>query len=115
MICGSLADFVSYLYLILYQNFIRYYAPALGFLMFAVGVNSSPKDFIEAIQRPDAIAAGYVGQFVIKPLLGFLFGTIAVSTFNLPTSLGKKISVFYFSFGWFGGGGGGVRGVCGTV
>ncbi|XP_020114694.1 probable sodium/metabolite cotransporter BASS5, chloroplastic isoform X4 [Ananas comosus] len=69
----------------------RYYAPALGFLMFAVGVNSSPKDFIEAIRRPDAIAAGYVGQFVIKPLLGFLFGTIAVSTFNLPTSLGAGI------------------------
>ncbi|OAY85031.1 putative sodium/metabolite cotransporter BASS5, chloroplastic [Ananas comosus] len=42
---------------------VTYYAPALGFLMFAVGVNSSPKDFIEAIRRPDAIAAGYVGQF----------------------------------------------------
>nr|CAB3457637.1 unnamed protein product [Digitaria exilis] len=45
----------------------RYYAPALGFLMFAVGVNSSVNDFIEAIKRPDAIAAGYIGQFVIKP------------------------------------------------
>ncbi|XP_073012391.1 probable sodium/metabolite cotransporter BASS5, chloroplastic [Typha latifolia] len=69
----------------------RYYAPALGFLMFAVGVNSSPKDFVEAIRRPDAIVAGYVGQFVIKPLLGFFFGTIAVSSFNLPTSLGAGI------------------------
>ncbi|KAF3325065.1 sodium/metabolite cotransporter BASS5 [Carex littledalei] len=69
----------------------RYYAPALGFLMFAVGVNSSPKDFIEAIKRPDVIAAGYLGQFFIKPLLGFLFGTIAVSVFKLPTSLGAGI------------------------
>ncbi|KAG8057453.1 hypothetical protein GUJ93_ZPchr0002g25064 [Zizania palustris] len=66
----------------------RYYAPALGFLMFAVGVNSSVNDFIEAIQRLDAIAAGYVGQFIIKPFFGFLFGTIAVTTFNLPTALG---------------------------
>uniref|UniRef100_J3MZA9 Uncharacterized protein n=1 Tax=Oryza brachyantha TaxID=4533 RepID=J3MZA9_ORYBR len=69
----------------------RYYAPALGFLMFAVGVNSSVNDFIEAIQRPDAIAAGYVGQFIIKPFFGFLFGTLAVTVFNLPTALGAGI------------------------
>ncbi|KAH7692467.1 Bile acid:sodium symporter/arsenical resistance protein Acr3 protein [Dioscorea alata] len=69
----------------------RYYAPALGFLMFAVGVNSSPKDFIEAIKRPGAIAAGYVGQYVIKPLFGYIFGTILVSVFHFPTSLGAGI------------------------
>ncbi|CAL5063311.1 unnamed protein product [Urochloa decumbens] len=69
----------------------RYYAPALGFLMFAVGVNSSVEDFIEAIKRPDAIAAGYIGQFIIKPLLGFLFGTLAVAVLNLPTALGAGI------------------------
>lgn len=69
----------------------RYYAPALGFLMFAVGVNSSAKDFIEAIKRPDAIAAGYIGQFVIKPLFGFLFGTLAVAVLNLPAALGAGI------------------------
>ncbi|KAF8780779.1 hypothetical protein HU200_000719 [Digitaria exilis] len=69
----------------------RYYAPALGFLMFAVGVNSSVNDFIEAIKRPDAIAAGYIGQFVIKPLFGFLFGTFAVAVLNLPTALGAGI------------------------
>ncbi|CAN6167698.1 unnamed protein product [Urochloa humidicola] len=69
----------------------RYYAPALGFLMFAVGVNSSVEDFIEAIKRPDAIAAGYIGQFVIKPLFGFLFGTLAVAVLNLPTAVGAGI------------------------
>jgi predicted Na+-dependent transporter len=64
--------------------------------MFAVGVNSTVKDFVEAIKRPDAIAAGYIGQFVIKPLLGFLFGTLAVAVLNLPTALGKKlIHAFY--------------------
>ncbi|GAV86911.1 SBF domain-containing protein/DUF2499 domain-containing protein [Cephalotus follicularis] len=69
----------------------RYYAPALGFLMFAVGVNSSEKDFLEAINRPAAIFAGYVGQFVLKPLLGYLFGLVAVSIFGLPTPIGAGI------------------------
>ncbi|KAK9276431.1 hypothetical protein L1049_005964 [Liquidambar formosana] len=69
----------------------RYYAPALGFLMFAVGVNSSEKDFLEAFNRPAAIFAGYVGQFVVKPLLGYFFGTISVTIFGLPTSIGAGI------------------------
>lgn len=69
----------------------RYYAPALGFLMFAVGLNSSEKDFVEAFNRPAPIFAGYVGQFVLKPLLGYLFGTMAMTMFGLPTSLGAGI------------------------
>ncbi|KAE8661800.1 putative sodium/metabolite cotransporter BASS5 [Hibiscus syriacus] len=69
----------------------RYYAPALGFLMFAVGVNSSEKDFIEAFKRSDAILAGYVGQYVVKPLLGYIFGIIAVTVFGLLTPLGVGI------------------------
>nr|KJB71662.1 hypothetical protein B456_011G136100 [Gossypium raimondii] len=73
------------------RNQIRYYAPALGFLMFAVGVNSSEKDFIEAFKRPDAIFTGYVGQFVVKPLLGYIFGIIVVTVFGLPTPLGAGI------------------------
>ncbi|CAI9093853.1 OLC1v1029442C1 [Oldenlandia corymbosa var. corymbosa] len=69
----------------------RYYAPALGFLMFAVGINSSEKDFVEAFNRPAAIVAGYIGQFVVKPLLGYLFGTISMTMFGLPTSLAAGI------------------------
>ncbi|GJY06141.1 probable sodium/metabolite cotransporter BASS5, chloroplastic isoform X1 [Tanacetum coccineum] len=69
----------------------RYYAPALGFLMFAVGLNSSEKDFAEAFNRPAPIFAGYVGQFVLKPFLGYVFGTIAMTIFGLPTSLGVGI------------------------
>ncbi|GMN32484.1 hypothetical protein TIFTF001_003693 [Ficus carica] len=68
----------------------RYYAPALGFLMFAVGVNSSEKDFLEAFKRPAAILAGYLGQFVVKPVLGYLFGVISV-VFGLPTPIGAGI------------------------
>lgn len=69
----------------------RYYAPALGFLMFAVGVNSSEKDFLEAFKRPAAILAGYIGQFVVKPVLGYLFGVISVAVFGLPTPIGAGI------------------------
>jgi predicted Na+-dependent transporter len=54
----------------------RYYAQALEFLMFPVCVNSNAEDFIEAIKGPDAIIVGYIRQFVIKPLSGFLFGTL---------------------------------------
>lgn len=57
--------------------------------MFAVGVNSSEKDFVEAFKKPAAIFVGYIGQFVVKPLLGYLFGTIAMTIFGLPTPLGK--------------------------
>ncbi|PRQ17941.1 putative Bile acid:sodium symporter/arsenical resistance protein Acr3 [Rosa chinensis] len=69
----------------------RYYAPALGFLMFAVGVNSSEKDFLEAFKRPAAIFTGYIGQFVVKPLLGYIFGIISVAIFGLPTPVGAGI------------------------
>ncbi|KAJ4712894.1 putative Sodium-bile acid cotransporter [Melia azedarach] len=69
----------------------RYYAPALGFLMFAVGVNSSEKDFLEAFKRPAAIFAGYVGQFVVKPILGYIFGLLSVAVFGLPTPIGAGI------------------------
>lgn len=66
--------------------------------MFAVGVNSSLKDFVEAFKKPDAIAAGYVGQFIIKPLLGYLFGSISVSLFNLPNSLGDTNNSNFYSW-----------------
>ncbi|MCO5548276.1 hypothetical protein L7F22_001733 [Adiantum nelumboides] len=66
----------------------RYYAPALGFLMFAVGINLDLSDFIHAFQRPRVLAAGYFGQFVIKPILGVLFATMGVSFLHLPPAVG---------------------------
>ncbi|XP_034217794.1 probable sodium/metabolite cotransporter BASS6, chloroplastic isoform X3 [Prunus dulcis] len=59
--------------------------------MFAVGVNSSEKDFLEAFKRPTAILAGYIGQFLVKPLLGYIFGIISVAIFGLPTPVGAGI------------------------
>lgn len=59
--------------------------------MFAVGINSNEKDFLEAFKRPKAILLGYLGQYLIKPLLGFIFGLAAVSLFQLPTPIGAGI------------------------
>ncbi|CAA6673613.1 unnamed protein product [Spirodela intermedia] len=64
---------------------------SIGFLMFAVGVNSSAKDFLEAIGRPRAILTGYIGQFIVKPFFGYLFGILSVTVFRLPTSIGAGI------------------------
>ncbi|KAM1385867.1 hypothetical protein ACFX2I_032121 [Malus domestica] len=72
----------------------RYYAPALGFLMFAVGVNSSEKDFLKAFKRPTSVLAGYTGQFLVKPLLGYVFGFIAVAIFGLPTPVVSNYATF---------------------
>ncbi|KAJ1416057.1 Sodium/solute symporter superfamily [Sesbania bispinosa] len=69
----------------------RYYAPALGFLMFAVGVNSKEKDFLEAFNRPAELATAYFGQFVVKPLLGYLLCIISVNVFGLPSAIGAGI------------------------
>lgn len=61
--------------------------------MFAVGVNSSEKDFLEAFKRPAAIFAGYLGQFVVKPILGYIFGMISVAIFGLPTPIGEVLFI----------------------
>lgn len=69
----------------------RYYTPALGFLMFAVGINLNYSDFISAFKRPSVLAFGYMGQYVVKPLLGVLFASIAVSYLHLPDAIGTGI------------------------
>ncbi|XP_023752836.1 probable sodium/metabolite cotransporter BASS5, chloroplastic [Lactuca sativa] len=69
----------------------RYYAPALCFLMFAVGIYSNEKDFVEAFNRPQAFFARYLAQFVQKPFIGYLFGTLFMTICGFPTSLGAGI------------------------
>ncbi|RLM86170.1 hypothetical protein C2845_PM04G21650 [Panicum miliaceum] len=49
------------------------------------------RGFYRRNKKADAIAARYIGQFIIKPLFGFLFGTLAVTVLNLPTALGAGI------------------------
>eukprot|EP00250_Pteridium_aquilinum_P000052 c10068_g1_i1 orf=73-1305(+) len=69
----------------------RYYTPALGFLMFAVGINLNYSDFVSAFKRPSVLAMGYIGQYVLKPLLGVLFASLAVSYLHLPDAIGTGI------------------------
>ncbi|KEH38662.1 bile acid:Na+ symporter family protein [Medicago truncatula] len=69
---------------------VTYYAPALRFLMFAVEVNSSKENFIEAFNRPVELVTAYVGQFVMKPL-GYLLCIISVNVFGIPTAIGAGI------------------------
>ncbi|CAH1453720.1 unnamed protein product [Lactuca virosa] len=69
----------------------RYCTPALCFLMFAVGLNSSEEDFIEAFNRPQAFFARYLAQFVQKPFIGYLFGTLVMTICGFPTSLSAGI------------------------
>jgi BASS family bile acid:Na+ symporter len=66
--------------------------------MFAVGVNSSEKDFLEAFNRPAELVTAYVGQFVVKPLLGYFLCIISVNVFGLPTEIGKDGPFFPFFF-----------------
>lgn len=56
--------------------------------MFAVGINLNSSDFVSAFKRPRVLAAGYLGQYFVKPLLGVLFASIAVSYLHLPEAIG---------------------------
>lgn len=69
--------------------------------MFAVGVNSSEKDFLEAFKKPAAILTGYVGQYLVKPMLGYFFGIVSVVVFGLPTPIGEVWPAL-FSRLWYG-------------
>lgn len=69
----------------------KYYAPALGFLMFAVGVNLSLDDFARAFRRPGAISVGYAAQFGVKPLLGLLLAATLVPLLRLPKAVGSGL------------------------
>lgn len=73
----------------LFLSFPRYYPSALGFLMFAVGINLSLDDFKHAFQRPAVLALGYFGQFVLKPLIGYALAQSLVPLLGLPDAIGK--------------------------
>lgn len=72
----------------------RYYPSALGFLMFAVGINLSLDDFKNAFQRPAVLALGYAGQFVLKPLIGYALAQTLVPLLRLPDAIGKLVSIW---------------------
>lgn len=67
--------------------------------MFAVGVNLSLDDFKHAFQRPGVIALGYVGQFALKPLIGYALAHSLVPSLGLPEAIGKA-NFPYRSVNW---------------
>ncbi|RHN75026.1 putative Bile acid:sodium symporter [Medicago truncatula] len=64
--------------------------------MFAVEVNSSKENFIEAFNRPVELVTAYVGQFVMKPL-GYLLCIISVNVFGIPTAIGEDGPFFRYA------------------
>ncbi|KAK9816977.1 hypothetical protein WJX72_007732 [[Myrmecia] bisecta] len=63
------------------------YAPGLGFLMFAVGVNLKPEAFAHVFKTPQHILVGVIGQWLIKPLLGVLLASTLVPALGLPPAV----------------------------
>jgi bile acid:Na+ symporter, BASS family len=55
----------------------------LGFLMLAMGLTLTFKDFQMCLERPAPILVGYFAQYLIKPMLGFLIAHVL----NLPPAL----------------------------
>lgn len=93
-----------------------FYAPGLGFLMFAVGVNLQLKAFATVFKTPKVIGRapspyatmcylwsiasltwflpmkqllllGVIGQWVVKPLLGMLLASTVVPALRLPSEV----------------------------
>ncbi|CAK9171243.1 unnamed protein product [Ilex paraguariensis] len=48
------------------------YAPALGGIMLSIGIRLSIDDFALAFKRPLPLSVGFIGQYVLKPVLGVL-------------------------------------------
>ncbi|KAL3142610.1 hypothetical protein ABBQ38_002924 [Trebouxia sp. C0009 RCD-2024] len=64
-----------------------FYAPGLGFLMFAVGVNLQLKAFATVFKTPKLLLLGVVGQWVVKPLLGIILASTVVPALRLPSEV----------------------------
>jgi bile acid:Na+ symporter, BASS family len=56
---------------------------ALGFLMLTMGLTLTVSDFKKCAERPAPIFIGYLGQYLVKPLLGF----VIAKALNLSPSL----------------------------
>ncbi|MDO5034068.1 MAG: bile acid:sodium symporter family protein [Actinomycetaceae bacterium] len=69
------------------QPFAGYVTPALGIIMFGMGLTLTAPDFKMVAKRPLPILIGVVSQFVIMPLLGVALAWI----FNLPPELAAGV------------------------
>lgn len=51
--------------------FQRWIVPALGIIMFGMGLTLTPADFRRVLQQPRAVTAGLLAQYLIMPLWGW--------------------------------------------
>jgi len=61
----------------------RMFSTSLGFLMLCMGLTLSVADFKACAKQPAPILVGYLAQYLVKPLLGFLIA----KALSLPDSL----------------------------
>lgn len=59
------------------------FSTSLGFLMLCMGLTLSVADFKACAKRPAPILVGYVAQYMVKPVLGFLIA----KALSLPDAL----------------------------
>ena len=69
------------------QPFAGYVTPALGIIMFGMGLTLTAPDFKMVAKRPLPILIGVVSQFVIMPLLGVALAW----AFGLPPALAAGV------------------------
>eukprot|EP00899_Mesostigma_viride_P028468 jgi/Mesvir1/8806/Mv02709-RA.1 len=68
------------------------YAPILGMLMFAMGLNMRTEDFKAVItKRPLWLATGFAAHWVIKPVLGVLLASLLIPALGLEAAVGTGL------------------------
>nr|CAD1836474.1 unnamed protein product [Ananas comosus var. bracteatus] len=63
-----------------FWGFKRVLCPALGGIMLSIGIKLSVDDFALAFKRPLPLSVGFLAQYMLKPLLGFLIA----KAFRIP-------------------------------
>ncbi|MBQ9338469.1 MAG: bile acid:sodium symporter family protein [Lentisphaeria bacterium] len=79
-LCAVLLSVVAYLFPGLFTPMAFLIVPMLGVIMLGMGATLSGKDFLHAVKRPAAVLIGMTLQFLLMPLLAWLFGRLL----NLP-------------------------------
>ena len=71
----------------------RHYPPALGFLSFSIGLSLDPSSFSAAVSRDKGrgFAAGFLLQWLVKPLVGLSVAKTVVPLLKLPAAVGTGI------------------------
>jgi BASS family bile acid:Na+ symporter len=67
---------LTYLYPEHFANLTYLITPALGVIMFGMGMTLSGGDFKRVLLRPEDVAVGFIAQYGIMPFAGFALAKI---------------------------------------